>query len=169
MFVDKNITNEQNFDFLSFLIMFLSFPPFSISSLSFFLLFNRNQDLFFHCFFFYHNLSLFITFILIRYYFLSYFVSLSCLIKFFQSFVFANFCLSFIHLKYRSLFCFTLLILRFPFLKVDISFLLYSILLNYAVVLKERFGQTCMTKEQSEPPLCYIGRCCTGAYVTYKR
>ena len=43
-----------------------------------------------------------------------------------------------------------LLILRFPFLKVVISFLIYSILLKHAVVLIEWFGQTCVTKEQSE-------------------
>ena len=40
-----------------------------------------------------------------------------------------------------------LLILRFPFLKVLISFFLYSILLKHAAILIERFGQTCMTKE----------------------
>ena len=86
--------------------------------------------------------------------FLSSFISLSCLIQFFQSFVFANFSLLFIWyivpLWYRSLFCFTFTYSAFPFLKVVFSFCLYSILLKHAAIPKERFGQTCMTKEQSE-------------------
>ena len=98
-------------------------------------------------FFLYHGF-------LIRYSSLSYFISLSCLIQFFQSFVFANFSLSFIWnivpLWYRSLFRLTFTYSAFPFLKVVISFFLYSVLLKHAAILKERFGQTCMTKEQSE-------------------
>ena len=93
--------------FLSYLIIFRSFPPFSNSSLSLFLLFNPyHQDFFLSLLLPLLNyLSLFIMF------FLSSFISLSCLIQFFQSFVFANFSLSFIWnivpLWYRSLFRFT--------------------------------------------------------------
>ena len=111
------ITNKHNFEwmkekwyvlvflsffFLSFLTIFLSFPPFSISSLSFFLLFNPNQktNLSLHFTYSKSSFSLYHVF-LIRYYFLSSFISLSCLIHFIQSVVFANVSLC-IHLKYRS-------------------------------------------------------------------
>ena len=81
------------------------------------------------------------------------FISLSCLIQFFQSFVLAHFSLSFISnivpLWYRSLFRFT-----FTYSAFSISqccyfvFSLVHILLKHAAILIERFGQICMTKPQ---------------------
>ena len=168
MFVEEknDITNKQHFEwikerwyclvvlsfsFLSFLIIYLSsVPPFSISSLSFFPNPNKKKSLLLPLL---NHLSLFITFFL----FVLFFLLLSlCLVLFFQSlsFVFATFLFHSFEISFRSdigLFSVSpILILRFPLLKVVISFFLYSILLKHAAILIERFGQTCMTKEQSE-------------------
>ena len=70
---------------------------------------------------------------------------------------------SFIHLKFRSVVIsvlfsyFPLLILRFPFVKVAISFFVFHSFKTCSHSHIERFGQTCMTKEYNpnEPSLCY--------------
>ena len=93
--------------------------------------------------------------------FSSSFISLSCLvIQFFQSFVFVQL-FSFIHLEYRSVvisfsfpfYLFLFCVFHFSKLLFCLFIFLYSILLKHAAILKERFGQTCMTKEQSEMPM----------------
>ena len=89
---------------------FSSFPPFSISSLSFFLLFNPNQDSFFHCFFFYSIIfSLDHVFLFV----ILFFLLLSLCLVLFNSFriVFSNFLFhsfeTLFRCEYRSLFHFT--------------------------------------------------------------
>ena len=159
--------------------MFRSFPPFSISSpLSYFLLFNPYQKkIFLASSFITSSFSLYHVF-LIRYYYLSSVISLSCLI---QLHVFQSFCQTFLFhsiwnivpLWYRSLFRFTSTYSAFS-ISQSCYFggggsSLYSILLTHAAILIERFGQTCMTKEQSEMLMLWtiplLGRCCIGLYV----
>ena len=123
------------------MIIFLSFPSFSISSLSFFLLFNPNQNLFFivssfikSSFFFYHVF-------LIRYSFLSSFISLSCLIQFFQVIcVFANFSLYSFEISFRcDIVLFSvllLLILHFHFSKLLFHFFFIPFFLKHAAIPK---------------------------------
>ena len=117
-----------------FLIIFLSFPPFSISSLSFFLLFNPNEKKILSLLLILLNhLSLFIAFFL---FVIIFFLLFSlCLILFWIIFfsqsslqTFLLFIWDIVLLWYRSLFRFTsyLLILRFPFLKVVVIYLQHA-------------------------------------------
>ena len=141
-----------------FVIIFCFFPPFYISSLSFFLLFNPSQDFSFIASSSFIKWSLFLYHVFIIHIFLFSFISLSRLIQFFPSFIFANFYLSFIWIIVCCdiVLCsvLPLLIQHFPFHKVVVylpfTYMFYSILLKNAAILIERFGQTCMTKEQSE-------------------
>ena len=115
-----------SFFFVSFLIMFLSFPPFSISSLSFFVLFNRNQYLFFHCFFFYQIMLLSSSRLFL--FVILFFLLLSLCLVLFNSFshlslqtffLFHSFEISFSFPFYLSLFCvfhFSKLLFRFCFI-----------------------------------------------------
>ena len=114
---------------------------------------------------FINNISLFITFILICYSFLSSFVSFSCLIKFFQSFVFANL-FSFIHLTYRSLSRFTLTYSAVsPF---SISQSCYFVFALFHSFFKcRRSHREIRTNMHGKVMLMnhpFAGRCCTGPY-----
>ena len=101
-FEKNDITNKQHFEWIKgksyfhFFCLsdyFPSFPPFSISSLSLSLSFNPNQDVSFIASSFIKS-SLYLHHVcLFRYSFFS-FISLSCLIQSFQTFVFVSiFCI----------------------------------------------------------------------------
>ena len=162
---------EKFFFFSFFLIIFLSFPPFSISSLSFFLLFNPNQFVSFIASSLLNHLAVFITFFL---FVILFFLLFSlCLVLF--HFLSLRLCklFSFIHLEY----CSVVISFSFPFYLYlfcvfHFSKMLFFFFFQHAAILIERFGQsTCMTnmtKEQNEMLMLYpfaIGRCCTGPYV----
>ena len=148
------------------MIILISFPPFSISSQSFFLLFKSQSRIssiassFIKIIIFLSSsrFSYSLVFSFFFYLFvLSYSIpSVICLRKLF----------SFIHLKYRPVVVscffflrFTFTILRFLFFKV-ISFFLYFILLKHASILRKRFGQKMHDKRTKrnvdayEPSLC---------------
>ena len=128
------------------------------------LLFNHNQD----CF---H--SLFIMFFL----FVIFFRLLSfCLVLFNSSVICLCKLFSSIHLEYRSVviwltfpfYLFLFCVFHFSKLLFRLFFI-YSILLKHAAILIEKFGQTCMTKEQSEMLMLmnhpFARCCCTRPYV----
>ena len=136
------------FFFLSYLSIFpvSAFPSFSIPS-SFFLLFNP-----IHCFsFFVPSFSLCIKFWL----FVILFLLFLCLIFFgsfshlsLQTFLFHSFELSFRCDIVRSLFLFIYLYLFCVCHCSELSFRFFF----HAAIIIEKFGQTCMIKEQSEIP-----------------
>ena len=138
IFTDYFAFFSSIFDFFAVILSFIQVPIKIFLSLLLLLL---------------NHLSLFITFFL---FVILFFLLLSlCLVLFHsfrhlssQTFLFHSFEIS----SHSDIvvFRFTFAILRFPFLKVVISFVLYSIILKHAAILRERFGQTCMIKEQSE-------------------
>ena len=141
---------KDNF-FLSFFIFsdyFSSFPPFSISWLSFFLLFNPNH-FFLSLLLLLNHLAVFITFFLVV---ILFFLLFSLRLVLFN-FLFIHLCklFSFIHLEY----CSVVISFSFPFYLnlfcvFHFSKLLLCFFLQHAAILIERFGQTCMTTEQIE-------------------
>ena len=153
------MNEREKFFFLSFFIFFLiillSFPAFSMLQfwLSFFLLFNPIQDFSFIAPSF---IKLFLSFyhvFLICYSLISFFFYYClCLVYLILSVIDLRKLFSFIHLKFRSVVIsvlfsyFPLLILRFPVLKVAISFVFIPFFLKHVTILIE----TCMTKEWSE-------------------
>ena len=110
----------------SFLIIFLSFPPFSISSPSLFLLFNPNQNLLSLLLLLLNHLAVCITFFLFVIFF---FLLFSLCLVLFNAFSHSSLQTILFH-SFEILFRYNivlfsvlpLLILRFPFLKVVIGF-----------------------------------------------